>query len=163
MSAKNARPRRGPRAITLAFSRDLIFETSSTPPTPNTTMPRADCPPGAWLSAVPARLSAPDCRCPGEASSASATPLPGSTVVITASTARSGARTQPDDCARLPSLPASARTPRGGAVWPPPLAPRRCPLVASAVARRGRCSPNAGARLRREDPGSALPIPGASV
>lgn len=61
------------------------------------------------------------------------------------------------------SPPASARSPREGAVWPLLFAPLKCRRVALAVVHRGRCLPSAGARLRREDPGSALPILDAST
>ena len=70
------------------------------------------------------------------------------------------------------SLPASARSPRAGAVWPPPLAPRRCRRVALAVALRGRWfterSRSASARKSRKRASdtwcfSAISVPNMAV
>ena len=94
------------------------------------TMPRADCPPGAWLCALSARESAPDCRRRVKTSPACAAPP--SPVWLARSL--SGPELEADrTIARIRRrLPASARCPRGGAAWPPSSAPRRCRLVASA-------------------------------
>ena len=97
-------------------------------------MPRAVCPPGASVSAP-----------------------------TVAFTVRAEARTRPDDCTHPALLPASARSPREGAVWLPPRVPPKYRRVALAVAPRGRWISSAGARLRREGHGSALPILDASV
>ena len=97
-------------------------------------MPRAVCPPGASVSAL-----------------------------TVAFTVRAEARMRPDDCTHPALLPASARIPREGAVWLPPRVPPKYRRVALAVWPPGRWISSAGARLRREGHGSALPILDASV
>ena len=122
------------------------------------TMPRADCPPGAWLARCPARESAPGCRRGGEASPASCGASPhqqsgyGRVHCPVRSSKATGRLHASGDSSGISQEPAR------GAAWPPPPAPPRCRLVASAVSRQARCSLNAGARLRPGNPGSALPI-----